>query len=296
MFVVVALLLAFGGASAAATTSSHGSPETGDHGGPKHGECEDGQDNDQDGLTDADDPACQQPGCLPSSQTPQKCDEADVSPENPEAGNCADGIDNDNDGLIDSEDPDCGEAPEAGNCANGIDDDEDGDIDSADSDCQGEDCVVDEVNTCDESTPPDTETSCDNGVDDDGDGLVDEDDPDCQGNTVPENPGAGNCDDGVDNDGDGLTDADDPDCQAPVVNLCTGAAGDPGLLTDDTLGQTLYDSGLDALSPLTEDPERNGAISGPLGDALTDTPLEPIGDEASCAVDLLLDEGTFPDL
>jgi hypothetical protein len=113
---------------------------------------------------------------------------------------------------------------------------------------------------------------------------------------VPENPGAGNCADGVDNDFDGLTDGDDPDCQGATVNLCTAAASDPGLLTDDTLGQTLWDGGVSALSPLTEDPERNGAISGPLGDALTGTPLEPVGDEASCAVDLLLDEGTFPDL
>src|SRR5690349_19174385 len=119
VLVVVALLLALGGASAAATTASQSSQKPGDHGGPKSGECEDGVDNDHDGLTDADDPACQQPGCMPSSQTPQKCDEADLSPENPEAGNCSDGIDNDGDGLTDGDDPDCGQAPEPGTCANG---------------------------------------------------------------------------------------------------------------------------------------------------------------------------------
>ena len=65
-------------------------------------------------------------------------------------------------------------------------------------------------------------------------------------------------------------------------------------MTTDTLGQTLWDGGLDALSPLTEDPERNGVISGPLGDALTGTPLEVVGDEVSCLLDLLLDETVSP--
>jgi hypothetical protein len=35
-------------------------------------------------------------------------------------------------------------------------------------------------------------------------------------------------------------------------------------------------------------------ISGPLGDALTGTPIEVVGDEASCAVDLALDEEVSP--
>jgi hypothetical protein len=224
LLVVAAILVALGASTAAARTASQGAPEAGAQGGPRAGQCEDGLDNDNDGATDADDLACQQPGCLPSSQTPQKCEESTLSPENPEAGNCDDGIDNDGDGLTDGEDPDCQ-------------------------------------------------------------------------TTTPENPDAGNCDDGIDNDGDGLTDGEDPDCQTTTPqNLCTGAAGDPGVLTEDTLGQTLEDAGLGALNPLVEDPERNGAISGPLGEALTDTPLEVVGDEASCAVDLVLDENTFPDL
>jgi len=299
MLVVVAVLLAFGASTAAARVSSDSvaeanQPAVGTQGGPNVGQCEDGLDNDGDGLTDADDPACQQPGCRPSSQTPQKCDESTLNPENPEAGNCADGIDNDGDGLIDDADPDCGVSPTPGDCADGEDNDDDGDVDDADSDCQAEDCVQDGVNTCNEVTPPPgTETDCSNGLDDDGDGDIDQADSDCQ---TPENPGAGNCADGIDNDGDGLIDADDPDCQVAAANLCTGASGDPGILTDDTLGQTLYDGGLSALSPLVEDPERNGAISGPLGDGLTGTPLEPVGDEASCLVDTLLDENTFPDL
>lgn len=294
MLLVVAVLLAFGASSAAARSSIQAAPEAGGSGGPKSGECEDLADNDGDGLTDADDPACQQPGCLPSSQTPKKCDEADLSPETPEAGNCDDGADNDGDGLIDGEDPDCGTTPEPGTCANGLDDDDDGDTDGDDSDCQAEGCVVGEVNTCDETTtPPDTESDCDNGIDDDEDGLTDRNDPDCQ---TPENPGAGNCLDGIDNDGDGLVDGNDPGCKTAAAPRCVGSNGDPGLLTEDTLGQTLHDAGLGMLNPVVEDPERNGALSGPLGDALTGTPIEVVGDEASCALDMALDEDVFPDV
>ncbi|MGH2794558.1 MAG: hypothetical protein ACRDKG_09660 [Actinomycetota bacterium] len=165
-------------------------------------------------------------------------------------------------------------------CSDGIDNDGDGKTDQEDEDCQ-------------EPEGPPGDPTCSDGIDNDGDGLTDGDDPDCQGDEGP--PGDETCSDGIDNDGDGLTDGDDPDCQdGGGENLCTGAAGDPGLLTEDTLGQTLWDAGLDALSPLTEDPERNGVISGPLSDALTGTPLEVVGDEAGCAIDLLLDETVFP--
>lgn len=263
LVVVVTVLVALTAGSAWASTDDGSSGGQGsgkqpaarsvdERGGPRTGQCEDGQDNDGDGLTDAADPACQQPGCEPSSQTPRKCLESDLDPEGTEAGNCEDGEDNDGDGLTDADDPDCQTGGDDEDCDNGIDDDRDGAIDHADDDC-----------------------------------------------TTAENPDAGNCEDGFDNDNDGLTDADDPDCadDGPGAdNLCTGAAEDPGLLTDDTLGQTLYDGGLSALAPLTEDPERNGALSGPLGEALTGTPIEVVGDEASCAVDLLLDEETLPDL
>ncbi|MEL6122644.1 MAG: vWA domain-containing protein [Bacteroidota bacterium] len=55
---------------------------------------------------------------------------------------------------------------------------------------------------------------CTNGIDDDGDGIVDCDDPDCaqsaecvlQGSTFEI------CGNGLDDDGDGLSDCDDPDC------------------------------------------------------------------------------------
>jgi hypothetical protein len=53
--------------------------------------CDDGVDNDCDGLIDGDDPDCQG-GCTPT--------------EDPEVS-CNDGVDNDCDGLIDGDDPDC---------------------------------------------------------------------------------------------------------------------------------------------------------------------------------------------
>jgi len=70
--------------------------------------CDDGFDNDCNGLIDAADPAC---GCVPE---PEICD---------------DGLDNDCDGLIDSADPDCGCVPEPEICGDGIDNDCDGQID-----------------------------------------------------------------------------------------------------------------------------------------------------------------------
>jgi hypothetical protein len=77
------------------------------------------------------------------------------------------------------------------------------------------------------------------------------------------------------------------------LDPCTADYGDPGLLTDDTLGQTLWDGGLQ-LSPLTEDPDRDGIISGPVGTLLEGTPLEVVGDEVACLLDLLIDQEVIP--
>jgi len=197
------------------------------------------------------------PGCKNTVPGPNGYKNPNCSPEGPEFGNCNDGIDNDNDGLTDGADPDCQTPPTQegppgdATCSDGIDNDQDGATDGADSDCQ---------------TPPTTEGP----------------------------PGDPTCTDGIDNDQDGATDGADSGCQTATVNHCTAAADDPGLLTTNTLGQEIWDGGGDALSPLTEDPEHNGVISGPLNDALDDTPLEVVGDEASCAADLLLDETVSP--
>lgn len=179
----------------------------------------------------------------------------------------------------------CNEGPQGNaSCSDGIDNDQDNAIDNLDPDCKE-----------DASQGPDAAT-CHDGIDNDRDGLIDLADPDCQ---TPEGPpGNPTCFDGIDNDGDGLIDGQDPGCVPP--DPCTASAGDPGLLTDDTLAQTLWDSGL-KIPPLTEDPDRNGAITGPLGDAFQPpdgplAPLEVVGDEATCAGDLVLDQDALPDL
>ena len=136
-------------------------------------------------------------------------------------------------------------------------------------------------------------------ADDVGDGHEDADEADDSADEADDGD-ADEADDSTADDSadDSTTDVDadvDADLDADgAVNLCTAADGDPGLLTTDTLGQTLWDGGLSALSPLTEDPERNGIISGPLGAAFTGTPLEVVGDEVACLIDLLLDETVSP--
>jgi len=159
----------------------------------------------------------------------------------------------------------------------------------------GTTCQPSGVHLCNEG--PQGNASCSDGIDNDQDGAIDNLDPDCK-EDASQGPNAATCHDGIDNDRDGLIDDKDPDCQPP--DPCTAQAGDPGLLTDDTLAQTLWDSGL-MIPPLTEDPDRDGAITGPLGDAFQppDGPLaalEPLGDEATCAGDLALDQDALPDL
>jgi Concanavalin A-like lectin/glucanases superfamily/Calcineurin-like phosphoesterase len=75
--------------------------------------CNNGLDDDGDGLVDTADPDCQTP---------------------PPQENCNNGVDDDGDGLKDAEDPDCPLVPEI--CNNGLDDDGDGLVDTADPDCQ----------------------------------------------------------------------------------------------------------------------------------------------------------------
>jgi len=232
------------------------------------------------------------PGCKNPVPGPNGFMNPNCGPEGPEFGNCDDGIDNDGDGLIDAADPDCQTPPTTEGppgdptCSDGIDNDQDGATDGADSDCQ---------------TPPTTEgppgdPTCSDGIDNDQDGATDGADSDCQTPPTTEGPpGDPTCFDGIDNDQDGATDSDDSGCQTPPPpNLCTAGSGDPGLLTPNTLGQEIWDGGGNALSPLTEDPEHNGVISGPLNDALAGSPLEVVGDEGSCAADLLLDETVSP--
>jgi hypothetical protein len=112
--------------------------------------CDDGLDNDCDGLTDFDDPDCTAPG------------ETD----------CFDGVDNDSDGLTDCEDPDC-EGALDGPC----DTDEPGVCSAGTYMCK------EGAQVCWQDEPAQPEgnmyDNCEDGLDNDCDGLTDYDDPDC---------------------------------------------------------------------------------------------------------------------
>ncbi|MBA4337208.1 hypothetical protein C0416_05585 [bacterium] len=212
--------------------------------------CNNGLDDDEDGLKDCADPDCdQQEGPNGGTcSTTEVCgddydnngdglvDCADVATcegfADPrgfectadgyrEETNCGDGLDNDGDWSEDCDDPDCAGTtactvdPE--NCNNGIDDDGDTKVDCADSECvgqtgqNGEDCEA-------------TELTCDDGYDNDGDGLADCEDSDCNGTLAC----AGEiCNNGIDDDTDGLVDCADPDCDNFSNGLITCAYEKP---------------------------------------------------------------------
>jgi hypothetical protein len=117
--------------------------------------CDDGEDNDCDGLTDAADPDCQV--CVPD--------------EEPEAS-CFDGNDNDCDELTDCADTaDCeGAIGDPTTCGVGVC------ATVGDLTCSG----GSEVDTCSPlpATEPGTELTCDDGLDNDCDGVMDADDDD----------------------------------------------------------------------------------------------------------------------
>jgi hypothetical protein len=121
--------------------------------------CKDSADNDGDGLTDCDDPACAPFGSLCKELTPESCEDDE---------------DNDIDGLIDCLDPGCaaltGVCVEktVKACTDEQDNDGDGKIDCNDSDCR-------ELEVCQERSA----ASCTDGVDNDNDGLMDCNDFDC---------------------------------------------------------------------------------------------------------------------
>jgi RHS repeat-associated protein len=180
--------------------------------------CEDGIDNDADGLVDCGDDDCSDAdsqcayfGCLPESLCANEFDDdgdgaydcADADCD--EALNClpsescADRIDNDRDGLIDCADADCASSPSCNeNCTDGIDNNGDLDVDCADAACEFDAACLED---------------CDDAIDNDLDGYLDcDDDVDCS-----MDPACGNheylCGDLRDNDGDGLTDCADDNCE-----------------------------------------------------------------------------------
>ncbi|NUP14174.1 MAG: hypothetical protein HOW73_49705 [Polyangiaceae bacterium] len=182
---------------------------------PGHPEdCNDGSDNDCNGVDDCFDPACAfVPDCG-----------CDPSPES-----CTNGQDDDCDELADCFDADCQGTPacgclasENGLCFNGFDDDCDDAFDCEDSDCASQPACECQNNF----------ESCFGGTDDDCDLLIDCADPDCAGvfpcACVP--PGQPeNCSDGQDNDCDTLPDCADADCFAsPACQMCEPEVCDDG--------------------------------------------------------------------
>ncbi|MBN1417670.1 MAG: S8 family serine peptidase [Planctomycetes bacterium] len=183
--------------------------------------CSNGRDDDGDGLIDLDDPGCASPE-----------DDAETFPPGaPGSPPCDDGISDDRDPLSDMRDPGCAnpadpsELDPAAECDDGIDDDGDGQIDyPADRDCL---------------SPSDLyEGQCNDGVDNDGDGRIDfPGDPGCRSPADPletcdpaVDPCA-DCDDGIDNDRDGLVDMEDPGCADPT----DPSERDPGAPCDDQI-------------------------------------------------------------
>lgn len=170
--------------------------------------CTDGVDNDGNGSTDCDDPACVNSASCPVS-TPEICD---------------DGIDNDGNGLTDCEDLPCigtgsCESPVVEICNDGFDNNGDGLLDCDDPLCSTTNYCLPEL--------------CSDGVDNNGDGLTDCSDPICADTSACRPPPVEICNDGLDNDANGLVDCNDskcaalPSCTPPVAEeLCTNGIDD----------------------------------------------------------------------
>ena len=160
--------------------------------------CDDGDDNDDDGLTDCADPSC------------YGNPEVTVCQTMGEAGHCDDNTDNDGDGHVDCDDWECTFDPACyeTNCTNSIDDDGNGHTDCEDYSCQFQDLCPNTENT---------NATCADGIDNDSSGHIDCEDFGCTRFAAPNvtvcEGSAKSCADGLDNDGDGHIDCDDYDCR-----------------------------------------------------------------------------------
>ena len=224
--------------------------------------CNDGFDNDCDGLIDCADPQCAGDPCGANGRI---CSGVNcICPGGSTESNCGDGVDNDCDGQTDCADSNCNGDPcgangricisntcqcpggsTESNCSDGVDNDCDGQTDCADSNCNGDPCGANGriciSNTC-QCPGGSTESNCSDGVDNDCDGQIDCADSNCNGDPCGANgricisntcqcPGSSpesNCSDGVDNDCDGQTDCNDSDCNGDSCGanglVCSGNA------------------------------------------------------------------------
>ncbi len=212
--------------------------------------CENGVDDDGDGLTDfGEDPQCTSPYDTTEGLT-----------------ECQDGIDNDGDGDVDfPDDAACGSPEselEGTQCDDGIDNDGDGAIDYPDDlGCEAPFLGIE--------GPP-----CHDGIDNDGDSLTDfPNDPGC---AAPQSPSeAPACSNGIDDDGDGLIDYPaDPGCTAPSgqdeLMPCRDAVDNDG----DALIDYPLDSGCAEPFDLSEGPDCSDGVDND-GDGLADFPQDP---------------------
>jgi hypothetical protein len=253
--------------------------------------CNDGVDNNGNGLIDCEDPdcdgfvgdattcgvgACAAEGNLVCA-TPNQLDSCEPGTPGAEgpfgSATCTDGIDNDCDGLTDADDPDCEAPPEV--CDNGVDDNGNGLVDCADPQCDNfvygatscgvgacaatgqEVCQTpDVVDTCEPGTPgaegPFDSPTCGDGIDNDCNGLTDADDPACA--APPEI-----CDNEIDDNLNGLTDCEDSQCIGDTFGACD--TGNPGICSAGTL--TCDGS---AVGPVCVQ-DQNAGNEGPFGDA-----------------------------
>ncbi|MBK7947535.1 MAG: hypothetical protein IPK00_02055 [Deltaproteobacteria bacterium] len=281
-------------------------------------DCEDGLDNDGDGLADLADPGC--------------TDVNDPSEQNPGIA-CDDGLDNDADTLIDLADPGCtgpGDASEQNDsiaCDDGLDNDGDLLVDLADPGCAnaGDGSELNAAIACDDgadndgdllvdladpgcSSPTDASEqnaaiACDDGLDNDGDLLVDLADPGCANAAdASEQNAAIACDDGTDNDGDALIDLNDPGC----ANASDASENDAAVACDDGLdndGDLFVDLADPGCASATDASEQNAAIAcddgldndGDLLVDLADPGCADVFDASEQNAALVCDDGTDND-
>jgi len=199
--------------------------------------CEDGLDNDHDGLVDCEDPHCIQFSVHCGEHVPlAPYTEPEGWPLKPPYSlmTCHDFIDNDQDGQFDCGDSGCqliaenccSRENDNVTCSDGIDNDESGRTDCEQRSCYNSGfvavCEDDETGSFD----------CTDGHDNDQNGLIDCDDPQCASLSTCEPKAAcptpvdcsvaacveaglcseSDCADTLDNDGDTLADCEDPDC------------------------------------------------------------------------------------